>query len=67
MLHAPVLRVTSTTDGIDIDLQDETTYSVTVDPLNLLPSGSTDETWGDMIGFGCNPKSLLNRTPKSIF
>ena len=66
-MFAPVFRLHASSDDVDIDVENPATYEVTLEPLNPLPEGVNREEWGNMIGFGCDPSSLLKGDPKQLF
>ena len=66
-VHAPVFPLHVLSSDADIDLINPSTYSVTFEPLNPLPANTSEEEWGEMIGFGCPPSSLFQSNPKDVF
>lgn len=66
-VHAPVFHLNQTESSSGVDLMNEDSYYVTLEPLNPLPPMTTQKEWGSLIGFGCDPSSLFNADPKKIF
>jgi len=52
---------------VQIDIGNAATYSVDVQPLNPLPNGWSRSDWGEKIGYGADPSTLLTGDPKELF
>ena len=57
--YAPTFKLKPFDENIAVDITDNRTYYIALAPLNPLPTGTTNDKWGNMIGFGCDPHSLL--------
>eukprot|EP00985_Skeletonema_marinoi_P019409 scaffold11121_cov86-Skeletonema_marinoi.AAC.3 len=70
-LFPPVFRLKPKSDGTcssgRIDIANEDTYDVVLEPLHELPNGVSKLKWGEMIGFGCDPSTLLQGDARDLF
>ena len=63
----PIIRLHASSDVRSIDLDIPTSYFATLEPLNPMPAQYAREQWGQIIGFNCNPASLLTGGLEQIF
>ena len=55
-------------EGTPIDFNKRWTYVEELHPLNPLPvEGMTNLEWGELIGFGCDPVTLLRGSMSRLF
>eukprot|EP00956_Cyclotella_meneghiniana_P014527 scaffold21787_cov46-Cyclotella_meneghiniana.AAC.1 len=63
----PVIRLHASSDDEMIDLDKPASYFATLEPLNPIPTPISRDQWGHIIGFDCNPASLLTGELEKIF
>lgn len=59
-MYAPVFRLHPSCDTVSIDISNPQSYVVKLEPLNSTPDGWSPNKWGSVIGFECDPLSLLH-------
>ena len=51
--YAPTFKLNPFDENTTVDITNNSTYFITLAPLNPLPTGTTDDEWGDMIRIRC--------------